>query len=180
MNGPFERYGEIHQIKQQLHVRELQMNGQLKRQRTNLYKMNQTGDENWEQLKFTFNAWRGWIKSKAKPKKMETVAEAGTESDSVYTEGNEAEAEGMRQVKNASEAERMRQAMDISESGNLQQMNYASGAEGVQNRNIVPEPGKLQSAEEFRRAVLWAEILGEPAAKRRRAGRAGNQEGRIR
>ena len=172
MNGSFDKLGEMRQIKQQLHVRELQMSGQWKRQRTSVYRMQQPDEESLEQLKMTLGACRAWIKEKAKPKKIEVMAEAETESDSVYTEGNEVESERVRQVENASEAERVRQVENASEAERMWQVENASEAEGIRqakNTNIVSEPGKLQSAEELRRAVLWAEILGEPVAKRRRA-----------
>lgn len=177
MNGPFERYGEIHQIKQQLHVRELQMNGQLKRQRTNVYRMQQPDEESLEQLKMTLGACRAWIKEKTKPKKISKIDEKKGEADFIYKE----QADG-----SVPENLDLNTPEEIQKSENRRERNLSAGATGngysvlgsqnTSGQNIGSGPQKDQSCrdgifadpDELKRAILWAEVLGEPVSKRRR------------
>lgn len=177
VNGPFERYGEIHQIKQQLHVRELQMNGQLERQRANLYKRNQAGDENWEQLKFTLGAWRAWAKEKTKAvsavKKGKGDKEVRTKTPA---EVSDFAGEEMSGEVTAESRQRTTQLPELKKMQSALQEERCTGT-SAENRGST-EGMNVTDLMELQRAVLWAEILGEPVSKRRRAKRFRAAEGK--
>lgn len=148
-------------------------------QRADLYKMHQAGNENLEQMKLAISGWRAWAKEKTKPKTVSGVKK-GKETKEVriktLAEGSDFAGEEMCGEVTAESSRRTAQPSGLKKMQSTFQEECCTGT-GMENRCSI-EGMHVTDPMELQRVVLWAEILGEPVSKRRRARRLRGAEGK--
>lgn len=176
MIGPFEQYPHIHSMKQQMHISELEHGQKLERQ----HKKNYISPQN-SHLGFAWNGFRLGVGLRLdgvrKWKEGSKLSAAKTKEKSAYSVKRQEKTkeaaddnlspDDIEMLKEENGLTGNRLSSNQAESEQIQV--YGQSESGKEQFCFQTEAAQLT---ELQKAVLWAEVLGDPVSRKRRRNRS--------